>query len=138
QVLALLRSEGVTPYPGTVALLAALPAEARLAIVSSSRNADEVLRAPRLLARFEHIVDGNVAARAGLPCKPHPDTFLRAAQLLGVEPARAVVYEDAVSGVRAGAAGGFGAVIGVDRGAGAAELPDAGATVVVADLEEIS
>src|SRR5699024_4483752 len=61
-----------------------------------------------------------------------------AAQLLGVEPARAVVYEDAVSGVRAGAAGGFGAVIGVDRGAGAAELADAGATGVVADLEEVS
>ena len=138
QVLALLRAEGVEPYPGTVAFLDALPAGARLAIVSSSRNAEEVLRAAGLLDRFEHIVDGNVAAREGLPGKPAPDTFLHAAQLLGVEPARAVVYEDAVSGVRAGAAGGFGAVIGVDRGAGAAELADAGATLVVADLEEIS
>ncbi|ASK66527.1 haloacid dehalogenase [Brachybacterium avium] len=137
-VLTLLRAEGVAPYPGTVAYLDALPAAARLAIVSSSRNAEEVLRAAGLQDRFEHIVDGNVAAREGLPGKPAPDTFLHAARLLGVEPAQAVVYEDAVSGVQAGAAGSFGAVIGVDRGAGAAELAAAGATVVVADLEEIS
>lgn len=137
-VLALLRSEGVAPYPGTVAFLDALPDEARLAIVSSSRNAEEVLRAAGLRDRFEHVVDGRVAAAEGLPGKPAPDTFLRAAQLLGVEPAQSVVYEDAVSGVQAGAAGGFGAVIGVDRGAGAAELTAAGATLVVADLEEIA
>jgi len=137
-VLALLRADGVSPYPGTVAFLDALPADARLAIVSSSRNAEEVLRGAGLLDRFEHIVDGNVAARDGLPGKPAPDTFLHAARLLGVEPAQSVVYEDAVSGVQAGAAGDFGAVIGVDRGAGAAELSAAGATLVVADLEEIA
>src|SRR5699024_10349347 len=102
------------------------------AIVSSSRNAEEVLRGAGLLERFEHIVDGNVAAREGLPGKPSPDTFLHAARLLGVEPSRAVVYEDAVPGGRAGADGHLGA------GAGAAELAAAGATLVVADLEEIS
>ncbi|GAA4530446.1 beta-phosphoglucomutase family hydrolase [Brachybacterium paraconglomeratum] len=137
-VLSLLRSEGVAPYPGTVAYLDALPRTARLAIVSSSRNAEEVLRAAGLLDRFEHIVDGNVATREGLPGKPAPDTFLHAARLLGVEAADSVVYEDAVSGVQAGASGDFGAVIGVDRGAGRAELTAAGATFVVADLEEIS
>lgn len=137
-VLALLRAEGVAPYPGTVAFLDALPSESRLAIVSSSRNAEEVLRAAGLHDRFEHIVDGKVAAREGLPGKPAPDTFLRAAQLLGVEPSDAVVYEDAVSGVQAGAAGSFGAVIGVNRGAGTAELTAAGATLVVADLDEIA
>lgn len=137
-VLSLLRSEGVAPYPGTVAYLDALPPGARLAIVSSSRNAEEVLRGAGLFERFEHIVDGNVAAREGLPGKPAPDTYLHGARLLGVDPARTVVYEDAVSGVRSGAAGSFGAVIGVDRGAGAAELAAAGATHVVADLEEIS
>ncbi|WP_114856429.1 HAD family phosphatase [Brachybacterium sp. YJGR34] len=137
-VLALIRAEGVTPYPGTVAYLEALPAGARPAIVSSSRNAEEVLRGAGLLERFEHIVDGNVAAREGLPGKPSPDTFLHAAALLGVPAERAVVYEDAVSGVRAGAAGGFGAVVGVDRGAGEAELAAAGATLVVSDLEEIA
>lgn len=137
-VLELIRTEGVRPYPGTVTFLDALPAGARLAIVSSSRNAEEVLRGAGLFERFEHIVDGNVAAREGLPGKPAPDTYLHGARLLGVDPARTVVYEDAVSGVRSGAAGSFGAVIGVDRGAGAAELAAAGATHVVADLEEIS
>ncbi len=84
------------------------------------------------------MVDGNVAAREGLPGKPAPDTFLRAAALLGVEPADAVVYEDAVSGVAAGAAGRFGAVVGVDRGAGRDALSAAGATLVVTDLEELA
>ena len=137
-VLSLLRSEGVAPYPGTVAYLDSLPSDARLAIVSSSRNAEEVLRGAGLFDRFEHIVDGNVAAREGLPGKPAPDTYLHGARLLGIDPAATVVYEDAVSGVRSGAAGDFGAVIGVDRGAGAAELAAAGATHVVADLEEIA
>lgn len=138
QVLALLRTEGVAPYPGTVAYLDALPASARLAIVSSSRNAEEVLRAAGLRDRFEHVVDGVVAAAEGLPGKPAPDTFLRAAELLGVDPSDAVVYEDAVSGVRSGAAGGFAAVVGVDRGAGAEALREAGATLVVTDLEELA
>ena len=137
-VLELLRAEGVAPFPGTVSFLDALPPTARLAIVSSSRNAEEVLRGAGLRDRFEHVVDGNVATREGLPGKPAPDTFLHAAALLGVDPAQAVVYEDAVSGVRAGADGGFGAVVGVDRGAGADALTGAGATVVVEDLEEIA
>lgn len=137
-VLDLIRSEGVQPYPGTVAFLDALPATARLAIVSSSRNAEEVLLGAGLRDRFEHIVDGNVAARESLAGKPSPATFVRAAELLGVPIDEAVVYEDAVSGVQAGADGRFGAVIGVDRGAGHQVLSDAGATLVVADLEEIA
>jgi beta-phosphoglucomutase family hydrolase len=137
-VLELLRKDGVTPDPGTVAYLDSLGAGARLAIVSSSRNAEEVLRSAGLRDRFEHVVDGKVAAAEQLPGKPAPDTFLRAAALLGVDPADAVVYEDAVSGVAAGAAGGFGAVVGVDRGAGHEALAAAGATLVVDDLEELS
>ena len=137
QVLSLIRDEGVEPYPGTVAYLDSLPSGAHLAIVSSSRNAEEVLTGAGLRDRFEIIVDGNVAAAEGLPGKPAPDTFVRAAQQLGVEVTDSVVYEDAVSGVRAGAAGEFGAVIGVDRGAGATALRDAGATIVVQDLEEL-
>ena len=137
-VLELLRRDGVAPYPGTVAYLDSLGDGARLAIVSSSRNAEEVLRSAGLRERFEHVVDGNVATRDGLPGKPAPDTFLRAAALLGVEPADAVVYEDAVSGVAAGAAGRFGAVVGVDRGAGRDALSAAGATLVVTDLEELA
>lgn len=137
-VLGLLQTEGVAAYPGTLAYLEALGEGARAAIVSSSRNAEEVLRGAGLLERFSHIVDGKVADREGLPGKPSPATFVHAARLLGVEPAEAVVYEDAVSGVRAGADGGFGAVIGVDRGVGADALTAAGATLVVTDLEEIA
>lgn len=137
-VLTLIRTEGVTPYPGTVRYLDALPAGSRLAIVSSSRNAEEVLRGAGLRDRFEFVVDGNVAAAEGLPGKPSPDTFQHAAALLGVPTTASVVYEDAVSGVRAGAAGDFGAVIGVDRGVGVDTLAGAGATVVVQDLEELA
>lgn len=137
-VLEMIRTQGVAPYPGTVAFLDSLPATARLAIVSSSRNAEEVLRGAGLRERFEFIVDGNVAAAEGLPGKPSPDTFLHAAALLGVAPEDAVVYEDAVSGVQAGASGPFGAVIGVDRGAGADALSAAGATLVVQDLQELT
>ena len=137
-VLELLRKDGVAPYPGTVTYLDSLGAGARLAIVSSSRNAEEVLASAGLRDRFEHVVDGKVAAAEQLPGKPAPDTFLRAAALLGVDPADAVVYEDAVSGVAAGAAGGFGAVVGVDRGAGREQLAAAGASLVVADLEELA
>lgn len=137
-VLTLIRTEGVTPYPGTVAYLDSLPSDARLAIVSSSRNAEEVLRGAGLRDRFEFVVDGNVAAAEGLPGKPAPDTFEHAASLLGVPTTDSVVYEDAVSGVRAGAAGDFGAVIGVDRGVGADTLATAGATLVVQDLEELA
>lgn len=137
EVLRMIREEGVAPYPGTVAFLDALPATARLAVVSSSRNAEEVLAGAGLRERFEAVVDGNTAAAEGLPGKPAPDTFVHAARLLGASPAQAVVYEDAVAGVRAGAAGGFGAVIGVDRGVGHEALAAAGATLVVSDLEEL-
>ena len=137
-VLELLRKDGVAPYPGTVTYLDSLGAGARLAIVSSSRNAEEVLASAGLRDRFEHVVDGKVAAAEQLPGKPAPDTFLRAAALLGVDPADAVVYEDAGSGVAAGAAGGFGAVVGVDRGAGREQLAAAGASLVVADLEKLA
>lgn len=136
-VLTLIRTEGVTPYPGTVAYLDSLPSDARLAIVSSSRNAEEVLRGAGLRDRFEFVVDGNVAHAEGLPGKPAPDTFVHAAQLLGCTIEESVVYEDAVAGVRAGAAGGFALVVGVDRGVGHETLREAGASLVVSDLSEL-
>lgn len=135
---AVLREEGVVAYPGSVALLDHL-AElgVAVAVVSSSRNATAVLTAAGLIDRFTVIVDGVVAADRGLPGKPEADTFRFAAQSLGVPVERAVVVEDAVSGVAAGRAGSFGLVVGVDRGAGAAELLAAGADVVVEDLGEL-
>jgi HAD superfamily hydrolase (TIGR01509 family) len=108
-----------------------------VAVVSSSRNAPAVLAAAGLADRFEVVVDGAVAAAESLPGKPAPDTFLSAAERLDVPPARAIVVEDALSGVEAGRAGAFGLVIGVDRGTGADRLRDAGADVVVSDLAEL-
>ncbi|OFT88789.1 hypothetical protein HMPREF3098_07335 [Corynebacterium sp. HMSC28B08] len=136
--------EGVEPYPGSVELLDALAAaEAdgqpvpRIGIVSSSKNAKQVLESAGLLDRFEIVVDGNVASDEGLKGKPAPDTYLRGAELLETEAENAVVVEDATSGVQSGRAGNFGLVLGVDRGAGEEALTAAGADVVVADLADL-
>jgi beta-phosphoglucomutase family hydrolase len=135
---AALAADGVQPYPGSVALLDHLETTGtKVAVVSSSRNAPAVLDAAGLADRFEVVVDGEVAAEAGLPGKPAPDTYLEGARRLGVDPQRAVVFEDAVSGVRAGHDGGFGLVVGVDRGAGAESLTGGGADRVVSDLAEL-
>lgn len=133
-----LAQQGVQPYPGSVALLDHL-AElgTRVAVVSSSRNAKAVLETAGLADRFDVVVDGEVTAREDLAGKPAPDTYLEAARRVGVDVARAVVLEDAVSGVEAGHAGAFGLVIGVDRGAGVQPLREAGAGLVVADLAEL-
>ncbi len=133
-----LDAEGVVAYPGSVELIRRLHADGLpLAVVSSSRNAPDVLAAAGLSDYFRLVVHGGVAAELGLPGKPAPDTFSHAARQLGATNERAVVLEDALSGVAAGHAGGFGLVIGVDRGAGAKALTDAGADLVVQDLAEL-
>jgi beta-phosphoglucomutase family hydrolase len=135
---AVLERDGVTAYPGSVALLDHLRALGKpLAVVSSSANAPAVLDAAGLADRFVTVVSGKVAEERGLPGKPAPDTFAYAAEVLGATPATSVVLEDAVSGVRAGAAGAFGLVVGVDRGAGHDTLAQAGADLVVSDLQEL-
>jgi beta-phosphoglucomutase family hydrolase len=134
-----LREEGVQPYPGSVQLLDHLVERGtKVAVVSSSKNATAVLQAADLRPRFGVIVDGNVAAEKGLRGKPSPDTFVAAAEQLGVNVQRAVVFEDAVSGVQAGHAGGFGLVVGVDRGVGTQRLIESGADVVINDLAELA
>ena len=133
-----LLAEGIEAYPGSVAYLDWLHENGIAScVVSSSKNAVAVLTAAGLRDRFEVIVDGMVAAAEGIAGKPKPDTYLRGAQLLGVPPERCVVVEDAVSGVQAGAAGGFAHVVGVDRGAGEEVLLREGADVVVVDLAEL-
>lgn len=135
---AVLARDGVAPYPGSVRLLDHLAARGvAMAVVSSSQNAPMVLRAAGLDGRFDIVVDGKLARAERLPGKPAPDTYLYAADALGVPKERAVVFEDAVSGVQAGRAGAFGLVVGVDRGVGAQTLIDEGADLVVADLEEL-
>ena len=133
-----LRTDGVEAYPGSVALLDALADRAvKIAVVSSSRNAVAVLEAAGLRDRFTVIVDGKVASERGLLGKPSPETFAAAAEELGASIERAVVLEDAISGVAAGHAGHFGLVVGVNRGVGADKLKSAGADVVVDDLAEL-
>jgi beta-phosphoglucomutase family hydrolase len=135
---ATLAEEGVAAYPSSVAFLDAVErAGAKVAVVSSSKNAPAVLAAAGLADRFDVVVDGAVAARDGLPGKPEPDTFERAAELIGLPTTACAVVEDAESGVKAGAAGEFGIVIGVDRGVGREALEQLGADVIVDELDEL-
>jgi beta-phosphoglucomutase family hydrolase len=128
----------VESYPGSVAFVRQIREQGiRTAVVSSSNNCEHVLRAVNLLDQFEVRVDGLVASELHLKGKPAPDTFLKAAEMLGVTPARAVVVEDAIAGVQAGRAGGFGLVVGVDRGGSRDALRTHGASVVVTDLGEL-
>ncbi len=133
-----LEREGVAPYPGSLRLMDHLDAMGvPQAIVSSSKNARGVLAAAGLAERFPHVVDGVVAAAEGLAGKPAPDMFLLGARLLGVDTVDTVVVEDATSGVAAGVRGGFGLVIGVDRGGNREALTEHGASIVVDDLDEL-
>jgi beta-phosphoglucomutase family hydrolase len=133
-----LREEGVRAYEGSVALLDAVEAVGiRMAVVTSSRNGTAVLAAAGLTTRFGTVVDGLLSAAQGIAGKPAPDTYLHAAELLGLPASACVVVEDAPSGVEAGAAGAFGLVVGVDRGVGADTLLARGADVVVDDLAEL-
>jgi beta-phosphoglucomutase family hydrolase len=135
---AALETSGVVAYPGSLTFLDAVEtAGLSVAVVSSSRNAVRVLQAANLRERFPVVVDGVVAEAVGLKGKPHPDTYLHAARLLELPATACVVVEDAHSGVQAGRAGGFGFVLGVDRGVGAAGLLESGADVVVEDLAEL-
>jgi beta-phosphoglucomutase family hydrolase len=129
---------GVEAYPGTVAFILYLQRLGiKTAVVTSSENCETVLKAARVEDLFEARVDGEVLADQNLAGKPAPDSFLKAAEMLHVLPKRAVVVEDAISGVTAGAQGGFGLVIGVARKDNAEELKDHGADVVVKDLAEL-
>jgi len=135
---AALRVTGVDVYPGTVEFLhLAKRAGLKLAVVSSSHHCAEILETVGLTPLFNVRIDGHDIDRLRLPGKPAPDAFWEAARRLAVEPHRAIVIEDALAGVRAGHAGGFGLVIGVDRRNQAGALREQGADVVVEDLSEL-
>lgn len=134
----LIRRDGVEAYDGSVAYVrAARDAGLGRAVVSSSTNCREILAVVGILDLFETIVDGHVVGEQGLKGKPAPDTFLEGARRLGVPPPEATVFEDAVAGVAAGRAGGFGCVVGVDRVGHRDALLAHGADVVVSDLSEL-
>jgi beta-phosphoglucomutase family hydrolase len=137
-VLRLIDESGVEVFEGSVRYVHAVrDAGLSRAVVSSSANTTAILQAAGLTELFDVRIDGVVAAERGLAGKPAPDTFLVAAELLGVAPELAAVFEDALAGVEAGAAGGFGIVVGVDRIGQAEALKERGAHVVVADLAEL-
>jgi HAD superfamily hydrolase (TIGR01509 family) len=130
-----LKSDGVDVFDGTVAWVRRLlEMGIKTAVVSSSKHCKPVLEVAGISDLFQARVDGNVADDAHLKGKPAPDTYLEAADMLGVQPGRAVVVEDAISGVQAGRKGKFGLVIGVDRQGDADALRENGADVVVTDL----
>jgi beta-phosphoglucomutase family hydrolase len=134
----IIEDTGVQPYEGSVRLIQQLRHRGfKIAVVTSSQNCTAVLRAAKLDAFFEVQVDGDAIHAQHLAGKPAPDTFLLAAKLLGAEPARTVVIEDAISGVEAGFSGHFGLVIGVARKGNASELRQHGADLVVSDLGEL-
>jgi beta-phosphoglucomutase family hydrolase len=131
-------TEGVEVYEGSLAFIRTLHDEGfKTAVVSSSKNCLAVLQATGTEELFDVRVDGEVAARLKLPGKPAPDTFLKAAEELGVDPARAVVVEDAIVGVKAGRNGKFGLVIGVAREENGEVLKQSGADIVVSDMAEL-
>jgi beta-phosphoglucomutase family hydrolase len=134
----LIQRVGVEPYEGSMRFIHQLRRNGfKIAVVTSSQNCTLVLKAAKLDSFFHVRVDGNTIEAERLAGKPAPDTFLMAARLLGVEPARAVVIEDAISGVEAGSNGNFGLVIGVARKGNAEELKHHGAHLVVNDLGEL-
>lgn len=137
-VLKLIKERGVEAYEGSVRYVkAARDAGLRRAVVSSSANCKDVLKAAGIDDLFDARIDGKVAEEQHLKGKPAPDTFLAGARALGVEPSQATVFEDALAGVEAGRAGHFGYVVGVDRVGQADALREHGADVVVQDLAEL-
>jgi beta-phosphoglucomutase family hydrolase len=137
-VLRRIHEDGVEAYPGSVSYVRAVKdAGLPRAVVSSSTNCRDVLVAAGIEDLFDARIDGVVAEREHLRGKPAPDTFLAGARALGLKPTAATVFEDALAGVAAGRAGGFGFVVGVDRVGQAAELREHGADVVVKDLAEL-
>lgn len=139
--LDLLEKDGAQAYADAVTYLTAaekLPLD--IAVVTSSKNGEQILEATDLSRFVKARIDGKVIAERGLAGKPAPDSFLAGAEALGVSPDKAVVFEDAVSGVQAGHAGHFGYVVGVDRTGGdthGGELHQAGADVVVTALTDL-
>ena len=133
-----LREQGVRTYGSTVDLIRSAKRHGlKTAVISSSKSCAMILDSANLSDLFDVQVDGVDSEILGISGKPAPDIFLEAARQLKVKPERAVVIEDAVSGVRAGRAGNFGRVIGVARGGGREGLRDNGADAVVEDLAEI-
>ena len=134
----MLETHGAPVYEASVALIRRLKGQGvRTAVVSASKNCPILLERAGLIDLFEVIIDGQYTEDHKLRGKPAPDTYLRAASILGAPASRSAIAEDAVAGVGSGRAGGFWLVVGVDRGVGRDALLAGGADIVVEDLAEL-
>ncbi|MGB3223994.1 MAG: beta-phosphoglucomutase family hydrolase [Desulforhopalus sp.] len=135
--MTILRENGVDILEDGMALVHHVRSEGiKTGVVSSSKNCQAVLIAANIEKYFDVRVDGTTVKLLNISGKPAPDPFLKAAELLGVSPARAVVVEDAISGVQSGRRGNFGLVVGVARKGDAEALRKNGADIVVEDLRD--
>ena len=135
--LKILEKEGVKTFPDTLHLLRRWKGKLKLAVISASKNCQYIMESSGAMDYFDVRVDGVIAEELGLKGKPAPDVFLEASRQLRLEPARCLVFEDAIAGVKAGRKGGFGLVVGVAREGGEAALLENGADFAVTSLEDI-
>ena len=130
----LVKTDGVGIFDPTVAFINALrDRDLKIGLMSSSKNTRDIIRIAGLVELFDAVVDGITAEEEGMRGKPHPDVYLRCAEILDLDPGRSFVVEDAASGVEAGSRGKFGVVVGLAHGDQAEALRDAGADVVITD-----
>jgi beta-phosphoglucomutase family hydrolase len=130
--------KGIDPATGAQALLQTLRQTGiKTAVASSSKNTAAILHAAGLKDHFDAYVDGLDTEALKLPGKPDPALFLETARRLGVEPLRAVVFEDASAGVEAGKRGHFGCVVGIACGQQSMALRQHGADVIIKSLQDV-
>jgi len=130
------RTEGIVALPGAADLLRSLPADAVALVTSADRILADIRMGAAGLAMPATAVTADLVTRG----KPHPEGYLRAAELLGVDPADAVVFEDAPAGIAAGLAAGIRTVaIGPNTGPlpdGVLHLADYSAVSVTVDVDD--
>jgi mannitol-1-/sugar-/sorbitol-6-phosphatase len=111
------RTGGIVPIPGASALIGSLPAESFALVTSADRILAEGRMSAAGLAMPATVVTSDDVSRG----KPDPEGYLKAAALLGADPADVVVFEDAPAGVAAARAAGMRTVV---VGGAAVELED--------------
>lgn len=137
--LEILEKESVDIYDSTVEWIKSLrKQQIKIGLISSSKNCRPIIQRARISHLFDVIIDGTDAEREDIAGKPAPDMFLRAADLLGLNPKQMILVEDAISGVEAGKKGKFALVIGLNRGNQKTALAKNGADLVVSDLSSLN
>jgi len=135
----LIETKGAEVFQSSLDFIKELKARGiKIGVASSSKNCKAILYSIGIEDLFQTNVDGVVSAELGLKGKPEGDIFVTAAANLGVSPDKAVVIEDASSGVMAGRNGGFGLVLGIAREGNENELLKNCADIVVSDLADIN